>query len=206
LGRVVIAEFAFFFGGEEVAVGDGAGGWVVGGECFVGLRGILGFVSLGEEDEFDGGVVLALKAGVEARGAFHVGEGGGGMLLFEAEEAEDAPAGGDHFVDEGVFGGEAGVEFALIGLEQFEEFVLALAGEKEGGGEDAVAEGVEFGNGFAFRGDGTLGLGAIGARGFNLCVRTWLFHAGRMARGEGETTVRESEVVEKGGNRGGGDL
>ena len=70
-----------------------------------------------------------------------------------------------------------------VAVEDGEEFFLGLGPEDEGAGEEAVADGVEGGLGFALFGGGAVGLGPVGPGGSALGFGTWLRHLNRVGHG-----------------------
>ena len=90
------------------------------------------------------------------------------QMGLEGPRAVQAPGGGDHFFDyvhfDIVDGLEAFDVLVQVGLKIFSIFVL----EDDGGGEEAVTEGVLRGTEFSFGGDRAMGAASIGAGGFDL--------------------------------------
>jgi hypothetical protein len=81
-------------------------------------------------------------------------------------ESQEAPLGGDHFVDQVEFGGAMGLELIEVRGEELLEFVRVLGGQDEGFGSEAVFEGVlrrALAAGFGF---GAAGFCAVDAGGF----------------------------------------
>ena len=129
---------------------------------------------------FEGGD-LALHAGEEF-GSGGVGEKGGGEggaggfgeegaveVGLDALEAEFLPVGAEHGVDVEGLGGGLGTEVAMVGGD--EGFVVGgvFAWDDDGGGVDAVFQGIEAGGGLALGGAGSGGLLRVGAIGVDLC-------------------------------------
>jgi hypothetical protein len=143
---------------------------------------------------FEGGD-LALGAGEEIGGG-RFGEQGGGKgraggfgeksteeIGLDALEAALLPIGADHGLDVEEFGWRLGVEVAaVIGGEGL---VLGgvLARDDDGGGVDAMFEGVEAGSGLALGGAGSGRLLRVGAIGGDLCRGCHAYDLTRGRRG-----------------------
>lgn len=150
-------------GGEA---GEGSGELAVEGDFVaeeeLGRAG--GFVGAAEgEDGADGG------GSDVGRLESHVAIEGG---LLEAPDTELTPACGDHGLDESELGGGARLMLVNEVGEEVVEAAGGFFGEDDGGGEESVAEAVAGGVEFAFRGDGALGAGAVGAGGGELFRRS----------------------------------
>src|SRR5947209_8153395 len=76
-----------------------------------------------------------------------------------------------------MFGTGLGLVFVEVVVEDGFEFRVVLAGEDEGAGEEAVAEGVEGGFGFTFGGDGALRPAPVGPGGSALGVGSGFWDA-----------------------------
>ena len=144
-------------------------------------------------ETLEGAVVLAVVAafvtiegfagsGVFAEGMEGEGDSGGGVFFFgaafldfvgeggsfHAPEPHLAPAADGHGFDEAGFDFGGGFEVLVeIGAEGHEA-VAGLGFEEDGVGEEAVADAVAGGAGFAVRGDGALGFGSVLAGGVAL--------------------------------------
>jgi len=118
-----------------------------------------------EESELGGGGQLAeggseaVELGGGVAGGHVVIEGAG----FDGEGAAQVPIGGDHFLDEADLDIVEGGEAVGIGVEELAEAVLAFVAQDHDFGEQAMAHGVARGEGFAARGFGTFGAGAVDA-------------------------------------------
>jgi len=84
---------------------------------------------------------------------------------FGAVEAAEAPGGEDDGLGEDLLAGGGGLEIAEEGVAEGVVFGLVLGGEDGALGGEAVAEGVEAGDGLAFGGAGAGGLLGVGAVG-----------------------------------------
>ena len=62
------------------------------------------------------------------------------LVLLDAEDAEQAPAGGGHGFDEFAFGGGGGAVFGHVFVDEGFEPCAGFGGEDDGLGEHAVAE------------------------------------------------------------------
>jgi hypothetical protein len=88
---------------------------------------------------------------------------------FDGGVAAETPLGGDDLFDEVEFDGVGGLEALEVGLVEEVEVVGAFVVEEEVlVGAEAVGGVVAGGDGFAFRGNGSLGFGAVAAGGFAL--------------------------------------
>lgn len=113
---------------------------------------------------------------------------------FGAVEAAEAPGGEDDGLGEDLLAGAGGLEIAEEGVAEGVVLGLVLCGEDGALGGEAVAEGVEAGDGLAFGGTrtgGLLGIGAVGGQSsearrvlvlglgrFALGVRCWVLGVG----------------------------
>src|SRR5205085_1618743 len=75
------------------------------------------------------------------------------------------PLGYCDFLDEVGLGLGGGPVLVDVGVQESVEFGFVLGGEDEGGGGEAMAQGVHGGASFAFVGDGSVRFSAVGARG-----------------------------------------
>ena len=166
----------------------------------VNLRVVLGSLGPAGGDEaaeaVEGAVELALKAGLHAvevaesagfsavgvglAGAARDGDFGGGGAQevefvidadgFEVREAQQAPAGGDHHIEQHAFGGAFGLMFEVEAAGEDAEAVGILAFEQDAFGEGAVAVGIAGCAGLAFFGAGSCRFLRVGAISFKLFV------------------------------------
>lgn len=84
------------------------------------------------------------------------------IVLFDGLAAEDPPADFDHFLDERHFGSRQGAEGVNVGLEQAVKALLVFGGQDDAGRLESMEERVLRRACFAFGGDGTFGLSAVG--------------------------------------------
>jgi hypothetical protein len=165
-------------------------------ECVEGageLAVVGSFVAV-EEIEDAGVVSQVLESGGGA-----VDRGGGRRLtghfefeagLLEAEYAEMAPTGDGHGFDQGGFGEGAWLEFGDEAGVELLEAVLGLAFEDDGLGQEAVADAVLGGDGFAFFRDRPAGFGAVDAGGIEAALeRSYDGRMGRIADADGGARV-----------------
>ena len=126
-----------------------------------------GDLALHADKEFGGGGVGEEGGGERGSGSF--GEEGAVQVSLDALEAEFLPVGAEHGVDVEGLGGRLGTEVAVVGGD--ESFVVGgvFAGDDDGGGVDAVFQGIEAGGGLALGGAGSGGLLRVGAIGVDLC-------------------------------------
>jgi len=96
------------------------------------------------------GVAAVLVAGLGIDHAF-----------FHGPVAVEAPVGGGHFFDQGVFDAVSGLETFHVLLEEELKVLFAFSLEDDNVGEQAVAHGVHGGAFFAFGGDRPLGARAV---------------------------------------------
>jgi hypothetical protein len=109
-------------------------------------------------------VAHVLELLVDVLGAAHdFGAQQGG---FDARDAAQAPAGGDHGLDQIHLDSALGIELIGVGIEKSQEVLLRFGGQDDGFCGESVAQAVAGRGGAAFGRDGTVGLGAIGAGGF----------------------------------------
>ena len=59
--------------------------------------------------------------------------------VFQGQATHHQPAGDGHVLDQGLLGGGLGLEFVLVGLQEFGEALLAFTFQEDGVGEEAVA-------------------------------------------------------------------
>src|ERR1035441_9950036 len=121
-----------------------------------------GDLALDAGEELGGGGVGEEGGGEGRAGGF--GEEGAGEVGLDAEEAALLPIGAEHGFDVEEFGGGLGAEVAEVVGGEGVVFSRVLAGDDDGGGVDAVFEGVEAGGGLALGGAGSgrhLGVGPI---------------------------------------------
>lgn len=98
---------------------------------------------------------------VEGVAAVLVSDLGIEHVLFHGPIAVEAPVGGCHFFDQGVFDAVGGLETLHVLLEEELKVLFAFPFEDDNGGEQAVAHGVHGGALFAFGGDGPFGARAV---------------------------------------------
>jgi hypothetical protein len=85
-------------------------------------------------------------------------------------DAELAPLGDGEGLNQGDFGGGDGLEFLDVAVQEAEEALFGFLFEDDGAGEEAVADTVAGGDGFALGGNGAFGFGAVDAGG-SICLR-----------------------------------
>ncbi|HEY4365454.1 MAG TPA: hypothetical protein VGN17_31120 [Bryobacteraceae bacterium] len=100
-----------------------------------------------EGDGGDDGSSGEGRVGFGLAGHFELEAGG-----FDAPEAEESPAGGDHDLDQEGFGGVSGLELEEEGGGEVVEAVGGLAVEEDGGGEGGVGGGGFEGGGWGGEG------------------------------------------------------
>ncbi len=93
------------------------------------------------------------------------GHGAGEEAILDGPGATEAPVGGGHFLDHAELDAVEGAKTGAVLIDQAVEGVADLAGEDDGLGEEAVAEGIEGRLALAFGGNGATGAGAVGAGG-----------------------------------------
>jgi hypothetical protein len=154
-----IFRFAAALEGDEQALAGAAE------TAFVAAEGGEGAGVVAEGAEGDGGADLVVDDVVilfDLRllvGHFEVDEGG-----LDGPDAIEAPAGVDQLVDEVEVVAVFGLVLGEVAVAQAGEVLFGLAGEDDFARSEAVSEGVHGGAGAAFRGDGALREGAVGAR------------------------------------------
>jgi hypothetical protein len=160
---------------EGSAIGAGECAFIANHQVEAGSAGEV-FVDVGDAVERAGHAIDVLELAINIKGAeldFIADQGG-----FDLGEAAEAPAGGDHGLDQFDFDGSRGGELVEIGIEETLEVGGGFRGEDDGRGRErggaggeAVAGGVLGGAGAAFGRDGAAGLGAIGAGGGGFGLR-----------------------------------
>jgi hypothetical protein len=163
-------------GGGSGRDGDFAAEFDKGLHSAVVFAAVAGLVAAGEGEGV--GIVGEVAEGAAAAVAF---TGGRGQLVevaphgpvdeggFDGGVAAEAPLSGDDLLDEVVFDGVGGLESLEVGLVEELEVLAVLVVEEEAlVGAEAVGGMVAGGDGFALRGNGALGFGAVAAGGFAL--------------------------------------
>ncbi len=124
-----------------------------------------GFIAVGEAEGVAGGELV--EGADEAVERIRDAAEPIGLVLqeagFDGPVAVEAPVGGSHFFDEGVFDAIGGLEAVEVLVEHGEEVFGRFALEDEATGEQAMADRVAGGTLFTLRSDGAPGAGAIGA-------------------------------------------
>jgi hypothetical protein len=104
-----------------------------------------------------------------AREAPGFGEEGAVEVGLDALEAALLPVGAEHGIDVEGLGGGLGAEVAVVVGDEGVVVGGIFAGDDDGGGVDAVFQGIEAGGGLALGGAGSGGLQRVGAICFDLC-------------------------------------
>ena len=96
------------------------------------------------------------------------GEEGAVEVGLDALQVALLPVGAEHGIDVEDFGWGFGAEVAVVGGGESVVVGGIFAGDDDGGGVDAVFQGIEAGGGLALDGAGSGGLQRVGAIGINL--------------------------------------
>jgi hypothetical protein len=144
---LVATGFGLLAGAAEFGIGAVPGA-LEGGDLALYAGEAFGGGGIGEEGGGEGG-----------SGSF--GEEGAVEIGLDALESAFLPVGAEHGIDVEGFGGGLGVEVAVVVGHEGIVVGGVFAGDDDGGGVDAVFQGIEAGGGLALDGAGSGGLSAL---------------------------------------------